>query len=62
MERDVTVVVHLAERDAEPVRRANLNDCVDREIEELPDSEPGGGEELDTQSHEGVVFLSGADE
>jgi hypothetical protein len=44
VQRDVAVVVQLADGDAQPEGRADLDDGVDRESEELAATQPGAGE------------------
>ena len=46
---DVAVVVELADRDAEPVGGADLDDGVDGERPELARAHPGAGQQLDDQ-------------
>ena len=54
VEGDVAVVVELADRDAEPVGGADLDDGVDGERPELARAHPGAGQQLDDQAGERV--------
>ncbi len=54
VERDVAVGVQLADRDAEPVGGADLDDGIDGERTELAVAHPGAGQHLDDQAGEGV--------
>jgi len=47
VERDVAVVVELADRDPQPERGTDLNDSVDGEAEEFAEADTGAGEDLD---------------
>ena len=47
VQRDVAVVVQLAERDAQPVGVADDGDGVGFEVAQLTDAHPGAGEQLD---------------
>jgi len=44
VQRDVAVVVELADRDPEPVGRADLDDGVDGESEQFAFADAGAGE------------------
>ena len=50
VQRDVAVVVELADRDPQPERRADLHDSVDGEVEQLASANPGAGQELDDEA------------
>ena len=60
VQRDVAVVVEFADRDAQPVPAANLDDGVGAEFAELADAQPGSGEHLDDQASGRVGFGGGA--
>ena len=62
VQRDVAVVVELAERDAQPVAGADLHDRVHGEGHELAAAHSGAGEELDAQAGEQVGVGSGRGE
>jgi hypothetical protein len=51
--------VELSDGNAQPVRRADLHDGVDREPEELAFAQAGAGQELDAQPVEGVGQRAG---
>ena len=54
MQRDVAVGVQLADRGAQPVGRADLDDRVDGEPEQLAAAHPGAGEGVDYEPVERV--------
>ena len=49
VQRDVTVVVELADRDPQPWRRVEVDDRVGGEAAELTDPHPGPGQQLDDE-------------
>ena len=49
VQRDVAVVVELADRDPQPVGRADLHDRVDGEGEQFAAADAGAGEQFDDQ-------------
>src|SRR6266508_4247187 len=57
---DVAVVVELADRDAQPVGRADLHDGVDGEADEFAFAHAGAGEQLDGQADERVGVGAGS--
>ena len=59
VQRDVAVVVELADGDAQPEGGADLHDGVDGETEELALADPGAGQELDYQSRQRVRVGAG---
>lgn len=59
VQRDAAVVVQLAEGDFEPVSGADADNCVDGEGHELAFAQPGAGQQLDHQAHEGAGIGSG---
>jgi len=63
MQGDVAVVVELAERDPKPVGRADLDDRVNSEREQLALADPGAGQQFHDQAREWVrVGAAGAHE
>jgi hypothetical protein len=54
MQQDVTVVVELADRDAQPVSRADLHDGVDSQAEQFAAADGGAGQQLDDEPGERV--------
>src|SRR3954468_5608503 len=49
VQRNVAVVVQLADRDPQPVGRADLHDRVNGEGQQLATADPGAGKQLDDQ-------------
>ena len=62
VQRDVAVVVKLAQWHAEPERGANLHDGVHRQVQELSFAHAGAGEKLDGQSDERVIVTASGTE
>lgn len=57
---DVAIRAKLADRNVEPVSRADLDDCVDRQVQELALAQAGSSEELHREADERVgVVASG---
>ncbi len=59
MQRDVAVVVQLADGDSQPVGGADLHDGVDGERHQFALAQSGACEQLDGQAGEGVRVGSG---
>jgi hypothetical protein len=55
VQRDVTVGAELAERDVQPVRRADLHHRIDLQVQELAAAHPSPGEKLDREPGERVI-------
>jgi hypothetical protein len=62
VERDVAVVVELADRDSEPIGGTDLNDGVDCEAEQFAFAHAGAGEYLDSGAGEQVGVSAGGDQ
>ena len=56
---DVAVRAELADRNVEPVSRADLDDGVDRQVQELALAQTGPSEELHRQADERVGVVAG---
>ena len=54
VQRDVAVVAELADRDAQPVAVADLDDGVGGEVAELAGAQAGAGQQLDDEPVAGV--------
>src|SRR5712691_5646671 len=54
MEWDVAIAVQLADRHPQPVRRANLDNGIDGQIDELAATQASAGEHLHTQAGERI--------
>jgi hypothetical protein len=59
VERDVAVVVELADRDAQPVGRADLHDCVGGQAEQFAAADAGAGQQFDDEPGERVGIGAG---
>jgi hypothetical protein len=59
MQGEVAVSVHLADRDTQPVGRADLYDRLDGQAKHLRPAHPGAGQDLDCQTREWVWVVSG---
>ena len=59
MQGDVAVRAELADRHVQPVGRANLDDGVDRQVQELALAKTGPSEELHRQADERVRVVAG---
>ena len=59
VQRDVAVVVQLADRDPQPVGGADLHDRVDGEGEQLAAADAGAGEQFDDQPGQRVGVGAG---
>ncbi len=62
VQRDVAVGVEFADRDVQPIRRADLNDRVDGEVDQFTFAHSGSGQELNGETNEWVGVGSGGDE
>jgi hypothetical protein len=62
VQRDIAVVVKLAQWHAEPVGGADLHDGVHRQVQELTFAHAGAREKLDSQSDERVIVTSSGSE
>ena len=62
VQRDVAVVVELAERDPQPVGGADLHDGIDGEVEELTLAQTGAGQELDGEADKWVRVSASGDQ